>query len=308
MSHRTEPSFFIVGAPKAGTSSLTAYLRQHPDLYLPDRKDVPFFGSDLDYRPPRPSRLEYEELYSAPSKRRRCGDACVLYLRSRMAPLEIAQWSPEARIFIMLRDPVEAMHSLHGHMCWMRTEDIEDFEEALAAEADRRRGRRIPPGSRSSSELQYRAVMTYSESVERYLDVFGNDHVQIILFDDLKRDAAGVVTEAFRFLEVDPGFTPELPIVNARKALRLKRLQDLAMRPPTRLLRAYNRIVPARFHGRLMPVLQRLNTQPGKGQRSLAPETAARLRRGADADVERLERLIGRDLSHWRASASSRGV
>jgi hypothetical protein len=293
------PGFFIVGAPKAGTSSMAHYLRQHPGLFLPDRKDVPFFGSDLDYRRPRPSAPEYLAQFDAAGEGVLAGDACTSYLQSRLAAEEIHEFDPAARIVVMLREPVAAMRSMHGHLCYLRSEDIEDFGAALAAEAERAEGRRLPSGVRLVGDLQYRDVFTYAPKVARYLDLFGPDRVLVLLFDDLRADPLGAARRVYEFLGVDPAFVPDLEVVNARKGTRLGWLHSLAMNPPERLLRLFNRLTPSALHGRLIPFLTRLNTRA-----AAAPEFDPGLRRELEAeaepDLEELSELIGRDLSAWR--------
>jgi hypothetical protein len=294
-----KPTFFIVGAPKAGTSSMAHYLRQHPALFLPDRKDVPFFGSDLDYRRVRPSAAEYRAQFGAAGDGALAGDACVSYLQSRLAAEEIHAFDPEARIIVMLREPIAAMRSMHGHLRYLRSEDIESFEDALAAERERAAGERLPAGVRLVGDLQYREVFTYAPKVARFLDRFGRDQILVLLFDDLQVDPLGVARQVYEFLGVDTSFLPDLEVVNGRKGTRLGWLHSLAMNPPERLLRLFNRLTPAALHGRLIPFLTRLNTRPAEAA-GLDPE----LRRALDAevapDLAELPALIDRDLSAWQ--------
>jgi len=293
------PSFFIVGAPKAGTSSMAHYLRRHPELFLPDRKDVPFFGSDLDYRRPRPSPAEYLAQFDAAGAGALAGDACTSYLQSRRAAAEIAEFDPNARIVIMLREPVAAMRSMHGHLRYLRSEDIESFADALAAEGERATGARLPSGVRLVGDLHYRDVFTYAPKVRRFLDHFDRDRILVLLFDDLREDPRGAARQVYEFLGVDPTFVPDLEVVNARKSTRVDWLHSLAMNPPERLLALFNRLTPKALHGRLIPFLTRLNTQSASG-----PEFDPDLRRALEAevapDLAELAGLIERDLSAWQ--------
>src|SRR5687767_13894655 len=110
-----KPNFFIVGAPRCGTTSLTRWLANHQDVYMPAIK-VPFhFGTDLDMIPKRKFRtLEaYLALYEGATTQLWLGDSTPLYLYSELAAREIRNFDPEARIIIMLRNPVDMMHSMH---------------------------------------------------------------------------------------------------------------------------------------------------------------------------------------------------
>jgi hypothetical protein len=294
------PSFFIVGAPKAGTTSMAAYLREHPSLFLPDKKDVPFFGSDLDYRRPRRSMAEYLAQFDPAGAGEIAGDACVSYLQSRLAAEEIHAFDPDARIVVMLREPVAAMHSMHAFMRSVHNEDIADFGAALAAEADRAEGRRIPSGARIVDELLYRRVYSYAEQVERYFDRFGRERVEVVLLDDLEREPARVVARTFAFLGVDPTFVPELRVHHVARTIRSDRLQRFAASPPPRLLRSFNAITPEVMHGRLMPLVNRFNVRPGTRPGTIEPTAAdEELRREMWPGVERLAALLDRDLSAW---------
>ena len=141
----TLPNFFIVGAPKCGTTALYAYLAQHPDVFMSDPKEPHYFGSDLDFRyRRRPSDQQYRSYFAGAGDRRRIGEGSVWYLYSECAADEIGQAVPDARIIVMLRDPVEMIPSLHSQFVYNGHEDLA-LADALAAEEDRAQGRRIPP-------------------------------------------------------------------------------------------------------------------------------------------------------------------
>src|SRR3954468_1950993 len=109
------PSFFIVGAPKCGTTSLNDYLRQHPRIFIPERKELHYFGSDLTFlKTQRPTREEYLAHFAAAQPQQIAGEASVWYLYSQLAAREIHDFCREAKFIIMLRNPVDMMHSLHS--------------------------------------------------------------------------------------------------------------------------------------------------------------------------------------------------
>jgi len=144
------PDFFIPGAPKSGTSSMYEYLRQHPEIYFPSLKEPRYFATDQDSGFDRDGPFfvreleDYLALYRGVRGEKRIGDASVQYLSSRAAPERIREFSPDARFIVLVRNPVDIAYSLHGQRLAGGGEDIEDFEEALAAEPDRRAGRRLP--------------------------------------------------------------------------------------------------------------------------------------------------------------------
>src|SRR3954470_9290 len=197
----------MVGAPKCGTTAFYDFLAQHPQIFLPATKELIFFGSDLSY----PTRLSEAE-FLAPFAGRRdgqvAGTAHTAYLQSRTAADEIRARRPDARIVIMLRNPVEMLPSWHSELRYETIEDIEDLEAALDAEPERRRGLRIPRNARNSyvESLYYSEGAAFSEQVERYFDAFGRARVHVILHEDLRGDQAAVYRDTLRFLDVDPSF------------------------------------------------------------------------------------------------------
>ena len=114
---QTKPNFFIVGAPKCGTTAFNADLKRHPDVFIPERKEIHFFGHDLKLDGERPSLEAYLALFAPSASRCAIGESSVFYLFSRTAADEIYSFNPDAQIIIMLRDPIDMVHSLYYHTC-----------------------------------------------------------------------------------------------------------------------------------------------------------------------------------------------
>jgi len=236
------PNFFIVGAPKCGTTALYSYLRRHPEIYLP-HKEIHYFGEDLAFRHRRRyTEQEYLRLFAQAGAAGRLGDASVWYLYSKTAAREIGGFAPAARVIIMLRNPIDMMYALHSQFVYAGDEDLEDFGQALEAEENRRRGLMIPRNARLPQALLYRDVAKYDEQVGRYLETFGREQVNVILFDDLKRRTREVYESTLRFLGVDPSHEIDLEIVNPNTVRRNRWLaRHLAVPYPA--LRALVRLV-----------------------------------------------------------------
>jgi hypothetical protein len=292
------PDFFIVGAPRCGTTAMYTYLRQHPQVFMPDHKEPLFFGSDLT--PAGHGRLserDYLRLFTGARPGQRVGEASTWYLYSHGAATEIHQFAADAQIIIMLRNPVDVMHSLHGELVFYRAEPIRDFAEAIAAEPDRKRGRRLGPPGRHEM-LLYRDVVRFGSQVERYLNVFGPDRVKIILSEDFAQDPAATCQAVFRFLGIDGGFTPELSRVNESKQVRHSSIQEFIVRPPGPLSRIIPLVRRFPIAHRLRAILLSANSQPAE-RTPMAPELRRQLTSELAPEISRLSDLIGRDLSAW---------
>ena len=290
------PDFFIVGAPRCGTTALYSYLQQHPDVFMPHRKEPHFFGEDIPHRPPRLDMASYLRLFEPGKAARRVGEATVWYLYSQSAAEQIKAFSPDARIIIMLRRPVEMMYSLHGLFLFTTWEEIADFSRAVAAEPDRRAGRNIPPNTWWPQALEYRWLADYAPHVKRYIDLFGAGAVRVILFDDLRADTAAVVRDTFAFLGLDPAFVPNLQVVNPSHTARSMRAQRLFH--SKRFLDLLAHLPPRAFHI-AWRALMRLNIRNGR-RPTLSREVDEALSRELDPAVARLEQVLGRSLGAWR--------
>ncbi len=293
-----KPNFFIVGAPKCGTTALSYYLKQHPEVFIPEVKEPHFFGTDLVSPKYIRDERRYLSLFSAAQDEKRVGEASVWYLYSELAAAEIKEFEPSVRIIIMLRDPVEMLHSLHSQFLFVGNEDIVDFETALDAEEDRKRGLRIPKNAKFVTGLFYRETVKYARQVQRYFDTFGRDDVFVVIYDDFRSDVAGVYKETLRFLDVDPDFQPEFRVVNPNKRARSTSLMNFLKSPPQDARRLVRSLVPPSMRRNLGENIKRLNTRY-EPRDPVDPELSQRLRTELAEEVERVSQLLGRDLTHW---------
>lgn len=293
-----KPDFFIVGAPKCGTTAMYQCLAGHPQIFVPQRKELHHFGSDLHSPTYVRDLNEYLSLFAGAGDERQVGEASVWYLFSKRAAAEIKTFCPRARVIIMLRNPVEMLYSLHSQHLYNGTEEIVDFAAALAAETDRKRGERLPKGVAAVERLFYRDVVKYAEQVDRYLQAFGSENVKVIIYDDFQRDPAHICRETFDFLRVDPAIAPALRIVNPNKQLRSRSAQAILNRPPAVLAKLARPLTTPALRHRLFAAAQELNTNYS-ARRPLAAELRLTLQQELKPEVERLSKLLKRDLNHW---------
>jgi hypothetical protein len=287
------PDVFIVGAPKCGTTAMYEYLRAHPEIFMSPIKELHYFSTDVfdDYRPYRPrTSVEYLDCFREAKSEKRVGDCSPTYLGSPSAPAQIKSFSREARIVIMLRNPVDTMYALHRQHIWDTTEAVSDFEAAL--EADRRWD--TSSGVRRLPGLSYRDTVRYAEQVQRYFEVFGREKVFVIVYDDFAKNPESVYRDTLRFLDVNPNFTTKLSVVNPSHAPRSLRLQRLFVQ---RLAPAA-RVFPKRLQRSVGRLLLRLNTL-NRPRPPMDKKLKVRLLTEVKPEVEELSRLLGRDLSSW---------
>ena len=293
-----KPDFFLVGAPKCGTTAMCDYLDQHPKIFFSSIKEPNYFGKDLTGWKPVKNIEEYLNLFKKAGNKI-CGEGSVWYLFSKSAAQEIRDFNPHAKIIVMLRNPVDVVYSLHSQLVYDGdNEDIEDFQLAIEAESDRRKGLRIPKTCNRPESLLYTDVIQYTEQLQRYIDIFGRESIHIIIYDDFRIDTLKVYYETLKFLGVSTDFNPNITVVNPSKRVKVKALQNfLVDRPP--IVRFFSRLVlPQSLRHGIFTVLKLLNTRQ-EPRSAMEPELRRRLQAEFAPEVERLSKLLGRDLNHW---------
>jgi len=297
-----KPDFFIAGAPKCGTSALYTYLERHPDVFMSQRKEPMFFCDDLNiregWRVSDPAA--YLAMFDEGAGKKRIGEATTYYMISRKAAANIRAFNPEARIILMVRNPVDMAHSLHREMLWNCNEDIEDFAQAIDAEDDRRQGRRLGRDVHFVGGLLYTEMADFEPQIRRYFDAFGRERVKVIVFDDFVKDTPAIFADTLRFLGLDDGFQTQFERVNPSKPLKARFVQRLYIRFPV-VRRAVQAVVsPRRRQQFVTRILPRLGGKDSD-RAPLDPAVRERLNQRMRPAVERLSELLGRDLTHWVA-------
>ena len=213
------------------------------------------------------TREQYLSLFADAGNGQRVGEASAWYLYSRCAADEIRGFAPEAQIIVMLRNPVDVMHAQHSQLLFNAAEDITDFAEALAAEPERRRGERLPPGPIRLETLYYRESVRFAEQLERYLDAFGRDRVHVILYDDFRDQTLQTYAGTLTFLGVDAAFEPQIEVVNANRRVRSTVMQRLIFQPPGPMLRRGARVRRFPLVHRARAALLQLNSRASAAPR-----------------------------------------
>ena len=291
------PDFFHIGVFKGGSTALYEGLKRHPQIFMPFHKEPLYFGDDLTRRYGRISRDDYLRLFRDAKPGQRIGEASTWYLYSTSAAREIKDFAPDAQITVMLRNPVDVMYAQHNQLIFNAMEPLTDFEEALEAEEDRRAGKRLPPWPINVENLFYRHSVKFAEQLERYFEVFGRDRVHVMLFDDLVRDGAVVVRGLLEFLGVDPTLAAIPPTANESRRVRSARMQRLIfmprlLMPVAPVLRRFPLVRAVRAR------LLQMNSE-ARPRSPMDPKLRRRLLDEFEPEIDRLGRLIGRDLTPW---------
>lgn len=208
---RVLPDFLIIGAQKAGTSSLFQYLAQHPQVFASLEKEVHYF--DTHFRKPLrwyqsnfPTVSEFDS--KCREKRMLCGEASPYYLYHPLVPKRVKEQLPNAKLLVILRDPVERTYSHYKHEVAYKREKL-GFKDALAAEPERLEGveEALISGraERIHAHPRYSYVdrSRYTEQLQRWFEYFDREQFHIITLENLKRDPAATMKGVFSFLGID---------------------------------------------------------------------------------------------------------
>jgi len=224
---RPLPDFLIIGAQKAGTTALYAYLRRHPQITGPSWKEVSFFDrhytrGEAWYRGNFPNALRTRGLV---------GEASPSYLFHPLAPERVAALVPEAKLIALVRNPVDRAFSQYQHEVALGREPL-SFEDALEAEGERLSGEvermLADPAyfSRPWWDYTYRGRGRYAEQLDRWLAVFAREQLLVVPSEDLLAEPEQTHARVLEFLGAPPHRLDAYPRVFER--------QYEAMRPETR--------------------------------------------------------------------------
>lgn len=296
------PDFFVVGAPKCGTTSLYHYLKAHPKIFLPDAKEPNYFGSDLIWRERHFDRDDYIDYYKNARADQLSGDMSTLYLISKNAAMEIAQVRPDAKIVVMIRNPMTMIPSLYEQALRTGDEIHLQFKDALEDEGRRRRGEfsfsEQNPGCQQFT--YYSEIAKYSDQIKKYMSQFGRPNVHVIVFEDFVTNTREVMKDLYHFLGLNPVFPKKFLRYNQRMTIKNEALWRLTKHPSDGLRKLWRMLFPKWFRSKIIDqasklyLEQRRRWKPSKDEAALIAELY-------EGEASALEELLGIDLSSWRA-------
>lgn len=284
----TGPNFFIVGAPKCGTTAWTEYLSNHPSIFVPGAKEPHFFNTDQPGFRWSKDWQSYFDHYRDYAGEKVVVDASVQYLYSEQAARNIAQFEPRARILIMLRSASAFIRSYHNQLLINLDENIEDLREAWEI-SGQRSDTDVPAGCRDLSILDYKRVGRFSEQVARYISCFSREQIMVVFMEDWTQEPRALYLRIMDFLGVPDDGRMDFPRIHAAKHFSSRTLQRIIQRPPSLLMRVARLIkgLPGMSNVELSEKLRQLNSREGYG-------TAAR------------DALLAREIDDYFAQDQSR--
>jgi hypothetical protein len=290
----TLPNFIIIGAAKAGTTALYWYLAEHPDVFMSPVKEANYFAYGRDaagrlvygdpevHQFPVTSLAEYEQLFAGAAGAVAIGEASPIYLECPQSAARIQALIPGARILCSIRHPVDRAYS--NYLMYLR-----------------RRGQRLEPerdlnagAAWARPDSRWMRIGRYHEQLLRYFDAFPRSHIHVSLFEDLTRNPPALMRDVYRFVNVEPAFTPDFATPHAPGGMPASRWLE-GLFGSTVLRAAVEPWVPTRAAN----WVRRLRTRNMRKAPPLPPVLKQELTGHFREDIGATSELIGRSLQHW---------
>jgi hypothetical protein len=297
MSSQIRPNTFIIGAPKCGTTSLARWLGEHPDVFMSNPKEPYYFCRPSLQIGGVHTREQYAAIFARANDERTIAEATTATIYDEEALARVGEFAPNARIVVMVRNPLELAPSWHGQVVRQLFEDIADFAAAWAAMPERRAGRRVPKNCPDPLMLDYQRIASLGAQLERVYAVFPTSQVYVGFLDDFVSDARAAWRRLLTFLNIADDGRTEFPVENTGYMPG----NLFAYRAIRKLTRAAKRALGVKAEtGIVEKVTWSLRRREARSP--ISPGLLREMHETLDPEIAKLERLTDRDLSRWRSA------
>lgn len=299
------PDFILAGAQRAGSTALAEALAEHPDVSITDPKEPSYFATlfgSLDYSGPgdrwfaSQNVADWDDyLALCESDARLSGEASVMYLAIPGTAAAIHQRIPDAKILMVLRDPLSRARSAHAYLRVKGRESEKSFAEALGKESSRRDAGFGPM-------WWFEKASDYADGLKEYFDTFGRDRVFVTTNEELKTDPASVLADVSSFLEIEESSAPvDFLTSNAVNSGGVPKNELLTriLYPPDGVRRLARRLSPEKLRDLVRSARRNSAIQATSAGHELGDEVLERFR----VSARRTGDVLGRDMSTIWTSA-----
>jgi len=286
-------NFFIIGAPKCGTTSMATYLKEHPNIFITEPKEPHYFNTDFDNRYTQTEKQYNDYFTEVKDCHSAVGEASVHYLYSKTAVSNILQYNPNSKFIVMLRNPILMAYSFHSEAIYSHGENVRDFSKAWSLQFERMNGNNIPKYCSDKKFLFYGDICKVGEQVSRLFEKVPRNRVLVILLDDFINDQVSCYNNLLSFLEVPFDGRVCFPVYNENKKLRSPMLSYF-----NHFLGSLKRSLRIQKGFGVLSAMSRMNTKIDK-RTPLKDEFYLELADYFKKDVELLSKTLDLDLSKW---------
>ena len=286
------PNFFIIGAPKCGTTSLANWLKDHPQVFLSTPKEPQYFNKDYkaQYRPK--DIQEYELLFQQAGNCLAIGEASTGYLVSEVAVPELLKYCSRAKIIVCLRNPVSMVPSLHAQRLKEGVESKADIKHAWELQETRQAGHQIPLTCIDKKLLMYGEYCLLGKQIERLLQRVSSEQIHFTFLEDIRLQPESTYKKITDFLEVDDWSCN----FNIHNAGTVPRFLYISRGVKSLVLLKQRLGLKSKFG--LGSWINKMNAiERPKG--NVPSEFENVLKDFFKQDIRKIERMTGKKLSHW---------
>lgn len=301
-----EPNFLVIGAGKSGTTSLYEYLNDHPEVFMSQVKETNFFaleGEELIDSNEDPEQMHhypwsvteygaYQELFADVTNEKAVGEVSPMYMYSDKAALSIKERLPKVKLIAILRQPVDRLYSRYMHLARENRTPTSKFEDALDENSIWwKRNDLVQEGF-------------YHSHLNKYFELFPKDQIKIVLYEDFRSEPKQVLKEIYDFIGVDSNYLPNVETeFNVSGLIKNKNIDYLigqnsmvkqwiqSISPPITSYLSSNKQVKAWTNKMRNKNLNRP---------SLSQELKGKINEIYKNEIDNLQSLINRDLTHWQ--------
>jgi hypothetical protein len=300
------PDFLVIGAGKSGTTSIDKYLHQHPEIFVPRKKEPNFFGyenisaKDLSGNPEELAHYrnsvttigEYLKIFEEALPHQKRGETSNTYLYHKNAPDRILHYIPEVKLIAILRQPAERLFSRYMHLARENRTPTKEFADCLDQKSVWwRRNDLINEGF-------------YARHLQRYFELFPRENIKVYLYEDFQAQPLEIMREIYEWLGVDASFSPDVTLRYNESGLIRNAFLNKIYGQGGIVSRTLRSLFPSYYQNlrsnlalkKKMMDLRRKNLE--KKDMDPAIRRALTLNVYAE-DIRQLGKLLHRDLSHW---------
>ncbi len=288
-----KPNFFIIGAPKCGTTSLAAYLSSHHDILLSKIKEPNYFSDDLPKLKEVNDLKEYLDLFHNSKNAKISGEASTWYLYSKVAVENILKFDEDAKFIVMIRNPIQMAMSLHSQQVYNLNESVIDFNRAWELNSSRR--------SQGKYLQDYKNCCFIGTQLKRVVNLVNKDNIKIILFDDFVNNTEAVYLDVLSFLGVERTSLSSYDKYNSNKVWKYKSIVKFIKRPPSIVNKSFKTI--KRTFGieqiGLYNVLEKYLLKSVERKPDISDKVYYEMTKEFESEIKILENILSKDLSGW---------
>lgn len=287
--------FFILGAPKAGTTALHSILNQHTDIFLPNFKEPHFFAEDMEKYKAHSSESDFLRLYENKDNKIK-GDASVFNLYSEVAVPNILKHNPNAKFIVCLRRQIDTVPSFHAQVLFTQDEQEESLAAAWNLVERRNEGSNIPSGCKCAKVLNYKSIYRYGDQIERLNKIIDVNNLLFIFHEDLISNPLNQYEKILAFI----GAKHQVLNNETHNANEVNRYPFIArvLRHPPCWLKKLKRTFMGRGTSKIYEWLLKANSKVEK-RKPLDSIMRANIINNYIDDIKKLELLLDRNLTDW---------